>query len=148
MLGAGDKVLPRSKIQPPNYPAERGFSLNSGGPSKVAIKPQVALFLPFSPLSFPNGSGVKNPLALQDNAGDPGSIPGSGRYPGGGNGNPIQYSCLGNAMERSLTGTVQGVAKELATTERINNSSILSLGSFSELTSNISRWLSFTPENF
>ena len=51
-------------------------------------------------------------------------------------------------MERSLAGTVQGVAKELATTERVNSSSILSLGSFSELTSNVSRWLSFTPENF
>ena len=98
VLGAGEKVLPRSKIQPPKYPAERGFSLNSGDPSKVAIKPQVALFLPFSPLSFPDGSGVKNLPALQDNAGDPGSIPGSGRYPGGGNGNPLQYSCWENAV--------------------------------------------------
>ena len=33
------------------------------------------------------------------NAGDPGSIPGSGRYPGEGNGNPLQYSCLENPME-------------------------------------------------
>ena len=31
--------------------------------------------------------------------GDPGSIPGSGRSPGEGNGNPLQYSCLGNAMD-------------------------------------------------
>ena len=36
---------------------------------------------------------VKNPLA---NAGNTGMIPGSGRSPGGGNGNPLQYSCLGN----------------------------------------------------
>ena len=43
--------------------------------------------------------------------------------------------------------TVQGVAKELATTERINSSSTLSLGSLSERMSNISSWLSFTPEN-
>ena len=46
---------------------------------------------------FPGGSVVKNPLA---NAGDAGSIPGSGRYPGEGNGNTLQYSCLGNPMDR------------------------------------------------
>ena len=34
------------------------------------------------------------------NAGDPGSIPGSGRSPGEGNGNPLQYSCLENPMDR------------------------------------------------
>ena len=34
------------------------------------------------------------------NAGDPGSIPGSGRSPGGGHGNPLQYSCLENPMDR------------------------------------------------
>ena len=45
---------------------------------------------------LPNGSVVKNPPA---NA-DAGSIPGSGRSPGGGNGNPLQYSCLGNPMDR------------------------------------------------
>ena len=46
---------------------------------------------------FPGGLVVKNLLA---NAGDPGSIPGSGRAPGGGNGNPTQYSCLENSMDR------------------------------------------------
>ena len=40
---------------------------------------------------------VKNPPA---NAGEAGLIPGSGRSPGGGNGNPLQYSCLGNLMNR------------------------------------------------
>ena len=46
---------------------------------------------------------VKNPLA---NAGDAGSIPGSGRSPGEGNGNPLQYSCLENSPDRegSLAG--------------------------------------------
>ena len=39
---------------------------------------------------------VKN---LPVNAGNVGSIPGSGRSPGGGNGNPLQYSCLGNPMD-------------------------------------------------
>ena len=40
---------------------------------------------------------VKNPPA---NAADVGSIPGLGRYPGGGNGKPLQYSCLGNPLDR------------------------------------------------
>ena len=39
------------------------------------------------------------------NAGVPGSIPGSGRYPGEGNGNPLQYSCLENPMETVHRGT-------------------------------------------
>ena len=38
------------------------------------------------------------------NAGDRGMIPGSGRSPGGGSGSPLQYSCLGNPMNRSLAG--------------------------------------------
>ena len=45
---------------------------------------------------FPGGSEVK---ASAWNAGDPGSIPGLGRSPGEGNGNPLQYSCLENPME-------------------------------------------------
>ena len=42
---------------------------------------------------------VKNPPANAGNAGVAGLIPGLGRYPGGGNGNPLQYSCLDNLME-------------------------------------------------
>ena len=48
-------------------------------------------------MCFPNGSVVKN---LPVNAGDAGSISGSGRSPGAGNGNSLQYSCLGNPMDR------------------------------------------------
>ena len=52
------------------------------------------------------------------NAGDQGSIPGLGRYPGEGNGNPLQYSCPENPMDRGAwQATVHGVAKELDTTE-------------------------------
>ena len=43
---------------------------------------------------------VKNLPANAEDARDTGSIPGSGRSPGGGNGNPIQYSCLENSMDR------------------------------------------------
>ena len=46
------------------------------------------------------------------NARDPGSIPGSGRSPGGGNGNPLQYSCLENSIDRGAwRAAVHGVAK-------------------------------------
>ena len=44
--------------------------------------------------------GISDGKESACNAGDPGSIPGSGRFPGGGNGNPLQYSCLGNPMDR------------------------------------------------
>ena len=56
-----------------------------------------------------NGSDGK---ASVYNAGDPGSIPGSGRSPGEGNGNPLQYYCLENPMDRGAwQATVHGVAK-------------------------------------
>ena len=48
-------------------------------------------------LDFLGGSAIKNPPA---NVEDLGLIPGSGRSPGEGNGNPLQYSCLGNPMDR------------------------------------------------
>ena len=58
---------------------------------------------------------VKNPPA---NAGDMGLIPGLGRSPGEGNGNPFQYSCLENPMDRGAWwATVHGVAKQLDTTQ-------------------------------
>ena len=58
---------------------------------------------------FPGGSEVK---ASACNAGDLGSIPGSGRSPGEENGNPLQYSCLENPMDRGAWwATVHGVAK-------------------------------------
>ena len=60
-------------------------------------------------MGFPGGSDSKE-SAL--NAGDPGLIPGSGRPPGEGNGNPLQYSCLGNHMDRGAWwATVHGVTK-------------------------------------
>ena len=58
---------------------------------------------------FPGGSDGK---ASACNTGDPGSIPGSGRYYGEGNGNPLQYSCLENSMDgEAWWATVHGVAK-------------------------------------
>ena len=65
-------------------------------------------------LAFLGGSVVKNLLA---NAEDVSSIPRSGRCPGEGNGNPLQYPFLGNPMDRGAwRATVQGVTKEWDTT--------------------------------
>ena len=56
-----------------------------------------AMYRSNSEKCFPGGSEVK---VSASNTGDPGSIPGSGRSPGEGNGNPFQYSCLENPMDR------------------------------------------------
>ena len=59
--------------------------------------------------SFPGSSMVKN---LPANVGVVGLIPGSARYPGKENGNPLQYSCLENPVDRGPWGaTVHGVTK-------------------------------------
>ena len=65
---------------------------------------------------FPGGSVVKNPPT---NAGDVSSIPGLGRYPGEGNGNSLQYSCLVNSVDKGVwQATVHGIT-ELDMTERL-----------------------------
>ena len=65
-------------------------------------------------MGFPGGSVVKN---LPANARDVGLIPYSGRFPRGGNSNPLQYSYLGNPMDRGAwRATVYGVSKESETT--------------------------------
>ena len=59
--------------------------------------------------AFPHRSDGKESAC---NARDPGSIPGLGRFPGGGNGHPLQYSCLENPMDGGAwQATVHGVAK-------------------------------------
>ena len=74
----GDAIQPSHPLSPPSPPAFN-LSQNQG------------LFK-----GFPGGLEVK---ASASNAGDLGSIPGSGRSPGEGNGNPLQYSCLENPMD-------------------------------------------------
>ena len=61
---------------------------------------------------FPGGAVVKNPPVNAGDARGMGSIPGLGRSLGGGNGNPLQYSCLENSMDRGAwQATVYGVTK-------------------------------------
>ena len=67
---------------------------------------------------FPVGSVVMNPSVNGGDEGDMGSIPGSGRPPGGGQGNPLQSSCLENLHgQRSLAGYSSWGHKELDTIE-------------------------------
>ena len=63
-------------------------------------------------VGFPGGRVVKNPSASALEAGDVGSTPGLGRCPGEGNGNPLQYSCLGNPTDsRARRATVSRFAE-------------------------------------
>ena len=64
---------------------------------------------------------VKNPPANAGDLRDMGPIPGSGRSPGGGRGNTLQYSCLGNPMDRGAwQATVHGVAKSRTRLKRLS----------------------------
>ena len=81
-------------------------------------------------LGLPGSSAVKNPPA---NAGDVGLIPGLRRFPGGGNGNPLQYSCLENPMDRGAWwATVHGGHKESAMTEHACTPVLSQVQSWSE----------------
>ena len=69
-------------------------------------------------MGFPGGSDGKESTC---NVGDLGSIPGLGRYPGGGHGNPLQFSCLENPQgQRNLAGYNPWGHKELNVTERLS----------------------------
>ena len=71
-------------------------------------------------MGFPGGSGVNNLLANSGDIKDAGSIPGPGRAPGRGHGNPLQYFCPREPPgQRSLTGYSPWGRKELDMTETI-----------------------------
>ena len=87
-------------------------------PSKTIISfmepREKRIFLLLRPISFPGGSDGKESAC---NAGDMGLIPGSGRSPGEGNSNPLQYSCPRNPIDRGAwRATIHGDAKESDTT--------------------------------
>ena len=111
-LHGGDNQLPRNSTTPGSQLTTT--ALAAGGlffPGNHLLHTHLA----GTELGLPGGAVVKN---LPDNAGDMGSIPWSGRSPGRGNGNPLQYSCLDNFMDRGVwQATVPGVSKESDKTE-------------------------------
>ena len=96
---------------------------------QVCVLQNQSLYLPFCfypqnifasiyQWGFPGGSEVK---ASASSAGDPGSIPGLGRSPGEGNGNPLQYSCLENPMDGEAWCYSPWGNKESDTTELLHS---------------------------
>ena len=69
-------------------------------------------------MGFPDGSAGKESACSAGDMEDAGSIPGSGRFPGEGNGNPLQYSCPENPMDRGAWWAPRG-RKELDMTEQL-----------------------------
>ena len=69
---------------------------------------------------FPRGTGGKKSTYNAGDLRDTGSMPGSGRSPGGGNGNPLQHSCLKNPMDRGVwKSIVHGACNESDMTEQL-----------------------------
>ena len=102
------KKKKKKKICPAPYPWSLGV-----GPSLEIGSLQMDL------TGFPGGPVVKNPPA---NAGDTGSIPGSGRSPGEGHGNPVQCSCLEAPMDRRASrATVRVDTRDGQKTERLSS---------------------------
>ena len=66
---------------------------------------------------FPDGSAGKESACNAEDPGDVGLIPGMGRSPGGGNGKPLQYSCLKNPMDRRVWQVTIKKVSELGMTE-------------------------------
>ena len=97
---------------------------------------QFTSLLLYTILRAPGGSDSKQSAC---NAGDPGSIPGSGRSPGEVNGNPLQYSCLENRMDiGAWWATVHGISARLW----------LQVGSPKRLRSDLNQTVSFPPTLF
>ena len=77
-----------------------GFQICASVCERERGKENVINLLVFSPKGLPRWCSVKNLPANAEDTRDVGSIPGLGRSPGGGHGNPLQYSCLENFMDK------------------------------------------------
>ena len=77
---------------------------------------------------------VKNPPLSSGDLGDLGSIPKLGRSPGGGHGNPLQYSCLENPMDRKAwSAQVHGAAKSLTRKRRLSKHTCSNLNEYNTM---------------
>ena len=109
------RILPKSWIyfslaeSPTSHPQANHFKWN------------MALVLMYICLGFPGGTSGKEPSARVGDIRDVGWIPGSGRTPGGGHDNPLQYFCLENSTQREAwRATVHGVAKSQTQLRRLS----------------------------
>ena len=94
--------------------SHQGYMISTWSLSAKFLHSVVVFPFPFSIFGFPDGSVVRNLTANARDIGDAGSIPRLGRFPGEGNGNPFQYSYLGNPVDRGAWwATVQRVTKNL-----------------------------------
>ena len=101
-------------------PAELGTEGMLPRPGDAEIEARANLQSPLFLWASPGGSDGKEPAC---STGDPASIPGLGRSPGGGHGNPLQDSCLENPQgQRSLLGCSPRDRRESDTTERLSHS--------------------------
>ena len=102
------------KIKPVSPELARGF-FTAEPPGKPNQYHMVFYFSKDRCGGFPGGAVIKNLLTNAGDTGDEGSVLGLGRFPGAGNGNPLQYSCLGNPKDRGAwRAAVHGVAKSWA----------------------------------
>ena len=114
------------KWKPYLIPALASFFPSSGLWPMISLVPDLSYFwasvqaVPSSSNSpIPRASPVAQSYRICCNAEDVGSVPGLARPPGGGNGNPLQYSCLQNSTDREVwRATVHGLAKESGMTEQ------------------------------
>ena len=92
-------------------------------------------FVSLEDWGVPGGASGEEPTVNAGDIREAGSIPGLGRSPGEGNDNTLQYSCLGNSMDRDFAGTVHGDAKKPDMTWRLNNNNYRWISFFSLFTS-------------
>ena len=78
------------------------FKYKSGGDGMHWVVRIAIYTLPYIKMDLPGGGGGKNPPGSEGDVRDVGLIFGPGRSPGEGSGNPLQYSCLGNPMDRGV----------------------------------------------
>ena len=103
----------RLKASPPSTEKETEFG-------NTFLPTHLKLFSPYSKNGFLGGSVVKNPPANEGGSGETDSIPRSGKSPGGGNGNPPQYSCQEYPMDREAWRATVHEVTESDTTEQLS----------------------------
>ena len=130
-------MMSLTQIQGKNFPKSVSFYAWSGQwmgrevAEECHWQPVLLYNYPTQLLGFPGGTVVKNLHVNAGDAGDMSSIPGSGRYPGERSGNPLQYSCMENPMDRGARwATVYRIAQSQTQPVQLNPHTVLGKGSW------------------